>query len=85
MDDQAVRALLAQGESDTSRGIRFAIAFWVIAGGALTGIAFYVGAQVGRADTAGAEFARTLALGTAAAFGLIALYCWWRLFKVGSR
>ena len=47
----------------------------------LTALAWYLAVPIGGAVSPG--FARTLALAVAAAFGVIALYCWIRVVQHG--
>ena len=82
MDERSLRVLLAKAERDFGGGRRRGAAvFWAAAGATLTALAYLLAVPIARA--AGSGFPRVLALGAAAAFGLLALYSWLRL--PGSR
>ena len=80
MDDPSLRALLAKAEHERTGARRAgARAIWALAGAMLTALVWYLAVPIGGAVSHG--FARTLAL--AAAFGVIALYCWIRVVQHG--
>ena len=82
MDDPSLRALLAKAEHERTGARRAgARAIWALAGAMLTALAWYLAVPIGGAVSPG--FARTLALAVAAAFGVIALYCWIRVVQHG--
>ena len=82
MDDPSLRALLAKAEHERTGARRAgARAIWALAGAMLTALAWYLAVPIGGAVSPG--FARTLALAVAAAFGVIALYCWIRVVQYG--
>ncbi len=84
MDDPSLRALLAKAEHERTGARRAgARAIWALAGAMLTALVWYLAVPIGGAVSHG--FARTLALALAlaAAFGVIALYCWIRVVQHG--
>jgi hypothetical protein len=83
VDERSLRALLARGEREQGGGRRRSAAvFWALAGAIPTGLAYWLGVPLARAAFG---FPRVLALGSAAAFGVLALYCWLRLLGSLSR